>query len=114
MIYNITQLQQGFNMLESFLKSYNIKEIPVEKDYYWNIESIEKFCLISQDGKSLLEPSRNDESLNIGSLFDDIKMLDKAINGSNAITVVDIDRLAHVLEYLTYYINCHILESKNK
>ena len=91
-----------------YLKSMNLNTIELIDDYYLDLLD-DKFEI---EKKSVEELKKADVC--IGSLYDDVieiaQDIKKDSDGINAVSIVTIERLAHILEYLSYYIKKFIIK----
>ena len=96
MKYTLQQLKDSFSYVENYLKSVNIEEIELSEDWYYKIPVPEKFDFSGH-------PTKDDSYIIVGSLYDDIEILDSFIaDGVGA--HCNLTRLASILEYLDHYI----------
>lgn len=106
---SIDLLTNSMESIVEYLKSNGLENVELIDDYYLDFCS-ERFQL---EKKTKDELKKADVC--IGSLFDDVEELTRDINkdsdGLNVVSIVTIDRLAHILEYLTYYIRKEVLKT---
>ena len=96
MKYTLQQLKDSFNYVGNYLKSQGIEEIELSQDWYWSIGVPEKFNFSDI-------PTTDNNAITVGSLSDDIEILDRFIADDIALHC-NLSRLASILEYLDYYI----------
>lgn len=101
MNFEISLLIKTMESIIEYLKNHNLEKIDIISDYYLNLESLTKFDV---EKKFNVEDEKIKAEVNIGSIYDDIMEMVNDVNGINEISTVTIDRLAHILEYLSYYI----------
>ncbi|MGN0607089.1 MAG: hypothetical protein ACI4JM_11255 [Oscillospiraceae bacterium] len=106
---NISLLTESMESIVEYLKSRNLNTVELIDDYYLDFQDV-KFEI---EKKSAEELKKADVC--IGSLYDDVieiaHDIEKDSDGINVVSTVTIDRLAHILEYLSYYINKQIQNS---
>lgn len=112
MNFELSLMIKAMEQVIEYLKSIGVNEISVVSDYYWDTGSTEKFDIekkLEIDENGIIKIHKNE--LCIGSLCDDVMELTKDVNNVNAVSTVTIDRLAHILEYLTYYVHTQVFKS---
>lgn len=105
-------LTKAMKKVTEYLENMDIDKVDVISDFYWELQSDEIFDIekkLEVDKNGAIKIHQND--LCIGSLCDDVKELTKDVSGENAVSTVTIDRLAHILEYLVYYINAKVFKA---
>lgn len=113
MIYikiKVKYLQNCLNCIIKYLNDLNIHEIDIIEDYYLNIDNIDKFNF-ERLGSTLTKIENNSsisDLFNIGSVFDDLENLDKALEDPYRISCETINELSNLLSYISYYINTAI------
>lgn len=83
---NVSDLKRLCEILLNKAEKAGFSEIDIDKDNYW---------LISADERE--DFSIDNPNICVGSIADDIKGLQKILEGINIPTPVDFDRLANVL-----------------
>ncbi|MGN0695236.1 MAG: hypothetical protein ACI4J5_00565 [Oscillospiraceae bacterium] len=102
-------MRQALDKIIVYLEDeMHMKEIELTEDYYWDIGSNEKFRM-TDSGGSPAQPE-----LSVGSLFDDVDSIRKTVSEECAASMVDIDRLAHILEYISFSVTRSIEENMDK
>lgn len=88
----LKQLETIFKYLFKRAQLSNIDHIKLDHDFYWNIDTGEKFDITK------------DPRLNVGSLHDDLQSLQLLLERKHAASVIDIERLGNLLIYMSEYI----------
>lgn len=105
---DISLITESMEAIVEYLKSLNLNTVELTDDYYLDFID-DRFEI---ENKSAEELKKADVC--IGSLYDDVIEIacdiKKDSDGLNVVSIVTIDRLAHILEYLSYYINKTILK----
>ncbi|MDR1852018.1 MAG: hypothetical protein LBR21_05125 [Propionibacteriaceae bacterium] len=83
---SITTLSKAFEKVSERIKADLGDEIEIENDYYWAVGSPERTQFDSSD-----------PPLMVGSLFDDIECLKRAVDGEAPFTLVDFERFASII-----------------
>jgi hypothetical protein len=96
MKYTLKQLKAAFNYVENYLENNNIEEIELSEDWYWHIGTSEKFNF-------QIVPTTDNKDITVGSLHDDIKILDSFI-ADEVFGDGNLSRLASILEYIDHHI----------
>ena len=102
MYIDIKLLIEAFDKIAIYLRKNNLDKIELSNDYYLDF-NIDKYAIDRLDLSSL-----NIRDLCVGSTFDDLTELKREIYNekyTDIISSVTIDRLAPLLEYISYYIN---------
>lgn len=108
----LSLLTEAMKKVAEYLEDMDIDRVDVISDYYRELQSDEIFDIekkLEFDENGAVKIPQN--GLCIGSVCDDVKELTKDVNGENAVSTVTIDRLAHILEYLVYYINVKVFKA---
>lgn len=99
---DIDLLTKSMESIVEYLKSINLNTIELIDDYYLDFLD-DRFEI---EKKSVEELKK--ANVCIGSLYDDVieiaHDIKKDSDGINVVSIVTIERLAHILEYLSYYI----------
>ena len=99
---DIDLLSKAMESIVEYLKSINLNTIELIDDYYLDLLD-DRFEI---EKKSVEELKK--ANVCIGSLYDDVfeiaQDIKKDSDGINVVSIVTIERLAHILEYLSYYI----------
>lgn len=99
---DIELLIKSMESIVEYLKKLNLEKVELIDDLYLDFVN-DKFDVYS---KSVNELQSADVC--IGSIFDDVYELKRDIEkdnkGLNSVSIVTIDRLAHILEYISYFI----------
>ncbi len=99
---DIDLLSKSMESIVEYLKSINLNTIELIDDYYLDFLD-DRFEI---EKKSVEELKK--ANVCIGSLYDDVfeiaQDIKKDSDGINVVSIVTIERLAHILEYLSYYI----------
>lgn len=85
MLIKLSELEQILKILLERYEQIDSPSIKVNKDYYWQIDSDDRFDMAKKP------------ELMVGSLFDDIAELRKLPLDQHRVSVVDFDRFAHVI-----------------
>lgn len=112
MDFELSLLTKAMKKVTEYLENMDIDKVDVISDFYWELQSDEIFDIekkLEVDKNGAIKIHQND--LCIGSLCDDVRELTKDVSGDNAVSAVTIDRLAHILEYLVYYVNTRVFRS---
>ena len=99
---DIDLLSKSMESIVEYLKSINLNTIELIDDYYLDFLD-DRFEI---EKKSVEELKK--ANVCIGSLYDDVfeiaQDIKKDSDGINVVSIVTIERLANILEYLSYYI----------
>ena len=99
---DIDLLSKSMESIVEYLKSINLNTIELIDDYYLDFLD-DRFEI---EKKSVEELKK--ANVCIGSLYDDVfeiaQDIKKDSDGINVVSIVTIERLAHIFEYLSYYI----------
>jgi len=99
---NAELLISSMDSIIDYLKKLNLEKIELIDDLYLELAD-EKFDVYSKTADEL-----KSAEVCIGSVFDDVyelkRDIEKDCNGLDSVSVVTIERLAHILEYISFYI----------
>ena len=99
---DIDLLTESMESIAEYLKSMNLNTIELVDDYYLDLLD-DKFEVEKRSAEELKKAD-----VCIGSLYDDVieiaQDIKKDSDGVNTVSIVTIERLAHILEYLSHYI----------
>lgn len=105
---DVKLLTDAMNEVVKYLRTFDLDKIKVIDDFYLDF-SDERFGLEKKSEEELKKAE-----VCIGSIYDDVEELtydiEKSSNEINMVSIVTIDRLAHILEYITYYIRKEIFK----
>lgn len=99
---DIELLIRSMESIIEYLKRLNLEKIELIDDFYLELAD-DQFDVYSKDADEL-----KSAEVCIGSVFDDVYELKRDIeknpNGLDSVSIVTIERLAHILEYISFYI----------
>lgn len=89
---DIEELRTAINVLLDHLRDHGMREIKLEKDYYWEM-----------DAKKLYDPTTEPivpTDFGVGSLFDDLESIPKLATGADEPLVLLLLKVAPLLRYI--------------
>lgn len=91
---NIGEVRRAVDLLfQHITEDMGMKEIPLTQDYYWNIPLDQIYEMETAAGKVA-------ERLDVGSLVEDMKTVDRVLGKPEARLAIQLAELAPLLRYL--------------
>lgn len=82
-------LKKNLEMILTKAEDSGLKEIKIDKDYYWTIDADDRINFTTDQPE-----------ICTGSLCDDLEELQKVLSKTNPLTILDFERLGNILIFI--------------